>query len=179
MKFSLSQVKQALGEVQTLLHWTFNVSHPPQGLSFPENLQIRVTTTSTPTSEIERTQVELGGFTINYTGKVKKSGEITVTLFEGVDAGVTQFIMNWMQLQWGSSSTDTTGKQSATADSKADITMQLMGPDDTVTQTYTLIGCLGAMGEGAELGQEATAHKPTLKLTYDDYRWGAGESVSM
>lgn len=180
MKYSLGKVKQALGEVQTLLHWNFNVSNPPQGISFPENLAIRVTTTDVPKPERENTVVELGGHTVNYTGKVKKSGQITVTFFEGTDAAVTEFIQTWLQKCWGSDGKDTTGLQALTSAVKADITLTMAGPDDKSTQTYKLIGCLPGLGDsGGQLGQTADAMKPALTLDYDDFHWGKGGSTTI
>lgn len=180
MKFSQAQVKQALGEVQTLLRWTFNITNPPQGLTFPEKLMIRVTTTGLPKAEVERTVVELGGHTINYNGKTKKAGQLTVTFVEGVDASVTEFIYQWMQKQWGSDGKDTTGKQSKTAEVKADIQIQLLDGNDVATQTYNLIGCLPSIGDaGGELGQTADPMKPQLTLDYDDFHFGVGTSVTI
>lgn len=180
MKFSLSQVKQALGEVQTLLHWTFNIANPPKGMNFPEKLMIRVTTTDIPKPERENTAVELGGFNINYVGKVKRSGSITVTFFEGTDGSVTEFIQKWVQACWSSDGKDTAGTQGLTSDVKADITLSLMGPNDKVTQTYKLIGCLPNLGDtGGQLGQTADAMKPQLTLDYDDFHWGLGEATTI
>lgn len=180
MKFSLSQVKQAVGEVQTLLHWTFNITNPPKGLTFPEKLMIRVTTTDIPKAEHERTVVELGGHEINYVGKVKKKGQIAVTFVEGTDAAVTEFFHKWQQQCWGSSASDVTGKQAKTSDLKADIQIQMLGPDDEPTQTYKLVGCLPSFGDvGGQLGQTADASKPQITLDYDTFFFGKGASVQM
>ncbi len=179
-KFSLSQVKQAVGEAQTLLHWSFNITNPPQGLNFPEKLMIRVTTTDLPKAEHERTKVELQGHTINYTGKVKKDGQITVTFIEGTDAAVTEFFKQWEQKMWGSDGRDTTGKQAKTAEVKADIRIQLLGPDDEPTQTLDLIGCLPSFSDtGGQLGQTADPSKPAILFDFDDHHWGKGSSVTI
>jgi hypothetical protein len=122
--------------------------------------------------------LELGGHKINFVGKLNKNGELTWKFFEGTDAAVTEYFMNWAKARWSGDGKDTVGKQSLTKDLKADIQIQLLGPDDEITQTYVLVGCMPKIDPGGELGQTSDAMQPSITFTYDDFHWGKGSSVT-
>ncbi len=179
MKFAINRTKSALAEVQTTLHWEVKIINPSSAVgAMSEDLQIRVTTTGVPEETVEDVQVELQGHKVNYTGKVTKNGEITWVFYEGTDAAVFDYFTQWVNARWSGDGTDTTGKQKLTAETKADLQIQMLGPDDEITQTYTLIGAMPKYSQGSELGQDAEAVKPTITWTYDDFHRGVGSSTS-
>lgn len=179
MKFGVNRTKSALGEVQSTLHWSVLIKKASKVAGeMSEDLQIRVTTTGVPKEVVEDIQVEMQGHKVNYTGKVTKNGEITWTFVEGTDAAVFDYFTKWINGRWSGDGKDTMGKQALTADVKADLEIQLLGPDDEVTQTYTLIGCMPQYDQGAELSQSADAVNPTITWTYDDFHRGVGKSTT-
>lgn len=176
MKFSVNRVKQGLGELQTTLHWAVSIPNPAAVAGeFPEDLEVRVQTTGMPNPDVQSTQIDLGGHTINYNGKVKKAGELTWKAIEGTDSRFTQYMLNWINARWSSDGQDTKGAAQPTADCKADVVIQLLGPDDEVTQTFTLVGVLPKFEMADELGQTADPMSPTITFEYDDYHHQAGD----
>jgi len=171
MKRDYNRVKQALGEVQQTLHWIVTFTASPNVAKCPEDVEIRITTSGLPTPEVNHTAVQLGGFTYNFVGKVNKSGTIDLTFVEGTDAAVMNFVSEWLQAYWDAGSGNTIGKQARTEDLYATVKMDLLSPDDEITQTYELIDCLPALQPGGELGQDSNAMNPVLTLTYNDYHW--------
>lgn len=170
MKFSVNRTKSGLGELQTTLHWIVTIINPAKAVGgFEEDLQIRIQTTGLPTAQEEATQVELQGHVINYVGKTIKNGELTMNFVEGTDAKVISYFTKWAQAKWGGDGKDTTGKQALTQDLKADVMIELLDPSDNVTQTYTLIGAMPRLENGAELGQTADPMNPAVTWVYDDF----------
>jgi len=173
MKYSANKTRSGLGELQTTLHWDVDVSGGPAG-KFDEKLSIRVQTTTLPTATHEYVPVELQGHTVKYIGKTTKAGQIPWTFVEGTDALVTSYFIKWAQKAWGGDGKDTTGKQIKTSEMKADIKMYLRGPDDAITQTYTLIGAMPSIPEGASLAQTADPMNVTINWDYDDFHIETG-----
>jgi hypothetical protein len=171
MKRDYNKVKNALGEVQQTLHWVVTFTQSPSVVKCPENVEIRCSTSGLPAPEVTHTQVALGGFTFNFVGKVNKNGSIDLTFVEGTDAAVMNFVHEWLQAYWDAGQGNTTGKQALTKDLYATVKMDLLGPDDEVTQTYELIDCLPSIQPGGELGQDAAAMNPVLSLAFNDYHW--------
>lgn len=170
MKFGINRTKQGLSELQTTLHWIVTVVNPAAAVgAFEEDLQIRVQSTGLPEAQEESNKVELQGHIINFVGKTTKNGELAMTFVEGTDAKVTSYFTRWAQARWSGDGKDTTGKQALTKDLKADIQIQLLGPDDVVTQTYTLIGAMPRFEKGATLAQTADPMIPTVTMEYDDF----------
>lgn len=175
MKFSVNRTKQALSELQNTLHWAVTIVNPASAIgAFEEDLQIRVQTSAVPEATEETSKVELQGHIINYVGKTTKNGELPWTFVEGTDAKVTAYFTRWANARWNGDGSDTTGKQALTAALKADIKIELMGPNDVVTQTYTLIGAMPRFEKGAQLGQTADPMAPTITWEYDDFHFSGG-----
>lgn len=175
MKFSVNKVKQGLGELQTTLHWAVSMINSPTAVGdFGENLQMRVQTAALPEPQADMNKVELQGHVINFPGKTTKNGQISMTIVEGTDAAATAYFTKWAQARWQGDGSDTTGKQALTADLKGDLKLELMGPDDTVTQTYKLIGCIASMNANGNLGQSADPLVPSITIEYDDFHIDAG-----
>lgn len=175
MKFSLNRVKQGLGEVQNLKNWAFSIPNPAAVAGeFPEDLEVRVQSVGIPTAEFENLQVSLGGHPINYNGKVTKAGSITLTAVEGTDARFSSYMYNWISNRWTGDGKDTQGSSAPTADCKADVQIALLGPDDAVTQTFTLVGCLASFDGSADAGQDSGEYAPTVTLDYDDFHVDTG-----
>ena len=179
MKFGINRTKQALGEVQSTLHWIVNIKNPAEAVGeMSEDLQIRVTTSGIPKETVEDIQVEMQGHKVNYTGKVTKNGEISWTFVEGTDAAVMEYFTTWVNARWSGDGSDTVGKQRLTKEIKADLELKLLGPDDEVTQTFTIIGAMPQYDQGSELGQSADAINPSITWTYDDFHRGKGDSTT-
>ena len=120
-----------------------SIANPAPAIgALPENLQIRCQSTTLPQAQEETNKVELQGHVINYVGKTTKNGEIPMVFVEGTDALAIGYFTKWQQARWSGDGKDTTGVQRLTKDLKADIKIELMGPDDVVTQTYMLIGAM-------------------------------------
>jgi hypothetical protein len=179
MKFSINEVKAALAEVQTSLRWSVNIPNPPASAGvFDQTLQIRIQTASVPEHTEELTQVELGGFLVNYTGKTTKNGEITLGFVEGTDAKVIEFFTRLSNARWSGDGTDTRGVQTVpTNELKCDLVMNLLAPDDSVTQSYTLVGCLFNMQKGINFGQTADIVLPQVNVSYDDFHITVGSTT--
>lgn len=170
MKFSVNQVKQGLGELQTTLHWGVAITSPAAVVGeFPEDLEVRVQTTAMPEADVQTTKIELGGHTINFNGKTIKAGELPWKFIEGTDAAVISYFTQWANARWGGDGSDTTGKSALTAECKADVVIQLMNPQDEVVQTYKLIGALPKIATSDELGQTADPLSPIVTWEYDDF----------
>lgn len=179
MKFSANRVKQALGEVQSTLHWAVEISSPATAVgAISEDLIIRVTTSGVPKEVTEDIQVEIGGHKINYQGKVTKNGEISWNFIDGTDAGVFEYFTKWINARWSGDGSDTQGVQKPTAEIKADLKISLLGPDDKVTRTYELIGCMPKFDDAAELGQTADIVNGVITWSYDDFHRGVGGSTT-
>jgi len=175
MQFNYNKVKNNLGEVQQTLHWYVTFSKHIDD----EKIQTRVTTASTPVAEITHTQVAVGGFTLNYPGKVNKNGTITVTIVEGTDALVLEKLNKWAQEYWSTlGGNDTKGTQKKADYLYFDTTMSLLGPDDVVTQTYLLKDCMLSFDNGGDFGQDAEAMSPSVTIAYNDFHWGKGGSTT-
>lgn len=170
MKFSVNKVKSALGELQTTLHWIMTITNPASAVGpMPENIQIRCQSTALPEAQEETNKVELGGHIINMVAKTTKNGEIAMVFVEGTDAGVTTYFTKWRAARWSGDGKDTQGTQKLTAELKADIKIELLGPDDKVTQTYNLIGAMPRFETGANLSQQADPFSPNVTFEYDDF----------
>lgn len=175
MKFGVNRTKQALGELQTTLHWLVTIVSPAAAVgAMEEDLQIRIQSSGLPEATEETNKVELQGHIINYVGKTTKNGELPITFVEGTDAKVTGYFTKWAQARWSGDGSDTTGVQKLTKDLKADVKIELLGPDDVVTQTYTLVGCMPRFEKGATLAQTADPMIPTVTFEYDDFHTNAG-----
>lgn len=170
MKYSINQTKAALAELQTTLHWAMTMIKAPAAVgAMPENVVIRCSSSGVPEVQSQANQVELQGHTINYVGKTTKAGQITLTFVEGIDAAVTNYFLSLEQAKWSGDGSDTYGVQKLTNDLKFDIRLELMSPDDKVTQTYDLIGCMIEWTHGMNLSQNADPVNPTVNLSYDDF----------
>lgn len=79
---SLSELRALFREPQLLHKWTIEVPTWPSAAS-PANPDVLflITTSSLPEAEVENSQVELGGFKMNFNGKESRNGEIEWTFF--------------------------------------------------------------------------------------------------
>jgi len=176
MKISANNTRSGLAELQTSLHWYVEVSNGPVGdIGSGNELQVRVQTATLPTAEHEYVPVELQGHTVKFLGKTTKAGQLTWSFVEGTDAKVTAYFMKWAQSAWAGDGSDTQGTQISTQDMKSDIKMYLLGPDDKVTQTYTLVGAMPSIPAGVDLTQTADPVNVEITWDYDDFHITAGD----
>lgn len=179
MKFSINQAKTGLGELQTSLHWHVSIVNPSTAAGpMDENLEIRVQTSTIPRQETTTTKVELQGHTLNFTGKTTTNGEIALRFLESTDGAVIDYFSKWVAKRWESDGTDVTGKQELTADVKADLKLDLLGPDDEVTRSYTLIGCMPRVNSENTMGQEAEAWIEEIVVEYDSHHMSVAGEIS-
>ncbi len=170
MKFTLNQVKSALGEVQKTMNWAFEVAKAPAaGGPLDPSLLIRVQTTELPTPQIQHTLIQLGGHSFNNTGKVTKSGQIQITFIEGTDARVTSYFTNLTSKYWTGDGNDTQGNQAPTADLKGDYVITLLDGQNKTTQRYKLVGVLCTPSFAGQLGQDAQELQRSVTLDFDDF----------
>jgi hypothetical protein len=176
MKYSVNQVKSALGEAQTTLHWWVAFIKPPVAVGAPPaNVEIRIQTSGVPEAQEETNKIELGGHVINQPGKTVKNGEITIQLVEGTDAEVVSYFIKLAKARWSGDGKDTQGVQRLSADLKFDLSITMCGPDDKATQKYTLVGCMARMAAGINLGQTAETVIPSVTIEYDDFHLDTGK----
>lgn len=179
MRFSLNQIKSGLGEVQTLLKWAVTIPNPAAVAGdFPESLQVRVQTAGIPVAEVINTEIELGGHAFNANGQVKKKGTVQWKFVEGTDAKVIEYFTNWINGRWSGDGVDTQGVSATTADCKADLLMELLGPDDATTASYDMVGSLPRISEVGEGGQAPDPLSPIIEFDFDDFHTHAGEANS-
>jgi len=171
MKISYSKARKAVGEVQTLYRWQIRFVTKPKGINIPEDIEIRAISTQAPKATPNHIQVKVAGHTLNFAGKMEKSGSIPLQLVDGTDAGVEDVFMQWYNAYWSGDGKDTTGKQAKTEDLKADIDLIMLDGDDNPTKTYHLIGCLPDFDPVAQLGQDSAVQNPSVTFTYDDYHY--------
>ena len=171
MKYNYNQVRDALGELQQTNKWIITFLKSPKVVDIPEAMDIKCTGSGLPAAEVTHTNVQVNNMSYNYVGKVNKAGTLTFTFPEDTDATVTSAIFKWMDAYWSGDTSNTNAKQSFTKDLQAQVRLQLLAPDDTVTQTYDLVDCLPQYEAGGELGQDAGGLMPTLTLSYNDWHW--------
>lgn len=158
-----------MGEVQKTLNWNLRVSKSPAVVSFDTTTFMRVQTTEIPTPQVQNLPVQLGGHTINSTGKVTKAGQISAQLVEGTDAKVTTDIVKYLKQYWTGDGTDTQGNQAPTNDLKGDYIIDLLDGQNKVTQSFKLVGCLLVPSTAGQLGQEAQELGRMITFEYDDF----------
>lgn len=176
MKYSFNQTAAALTELQTTLHWALTMIKAPSAIgAMPENVIIRCTSAAPPEVEsADFPQADIQGHSLKFVGKTTKTGSIQLQFYEGTDAAVTNYWLSYEKAKWAGDGSDTTGVQNLTETLKFDLRLELMGPNDVVTQTYDLIHCLGAYTHGIQLGQTADPVQPTLQVDFDDYHVHTG-----
>lgn len=175
MKYSVNETKEALGELQTTLRWKFSWIKAPAAVTAPDkSLMIRVQSSGVPQATEETNKVELQGHVINFPAKTTKNGEIPLTLVEGTDAKVAGYFYQLCAARWSGDGNDTKGVQAPTADLKGDGLLELLGPNDQVTQSFKMIGAMCRFEHGMSLAQTADPVVNSVMLEYDDFHVNAG-----
>jgi len=179
MKYSYKTVKQGLGEVQTTYRWNFSFIKPATAVGeFSQDLQVRVQSTALPSPEYEDIQVELFKHKLNFNGDVNGSGELDITLVEGADQKVLEYFLKWVNARSeGDGKNDKTKKAHHTAELQAEIEMELLDQDDTVTATCKLVGVLAKPTIGGELGQDVGARTISVNLSFEQHFWNTKNGV--
>ena len=174
MKYDYNKIKGALKEAQQTHHWVLTFTKGDL-----TGLSMLVQSAGVPNAEVAHTQVQLGGHTFNFAGKVTKSGTISVTMVENTDADVTKKLMTFYEKYFsgfkGDAKTSTQGQQHYAKDLQIQIKLDLLDGMDEIKQTWYLEDCLFTYEPGAELGQDAAAMLPALTITYNDFHWEAGK----
>lgn len=169
MKYSVNQVKAALGEVQNLLNWEVRMRKaPPAGGAFDPNLAIRIQTAEMPTPTTVHNKLQLGGHEINFRGKTTKAGTTTLMFAEGTDAKVLTYFLRLAQAYWGGDGNDTTGNSVETEQLKGDLEMVLLDGENATTTTLKLTGCLFTIDTSGSLGQESQSLIRSVTCEWDD-----------
>lgn len=177
MHYSLNRTTQALGELQTTLHWKLTIIKPANAVGdLPEDVEIRCTSATVPESVEELNKLQIAGHTINYVGKTSKNGQITLTFTDGTDTAATDYFTKWSAARWQGDGADTTGVQTLTQDLKADIRLDMMDPQDKVTQSYTLIGSITSLVRNINLSQTADPLAMSVNVEYDDFHYESAVS---
>jgi hypothetical protein len=173
MKFSYKNVKNGLGEVQTTYRWWLYVVTPPKAVGdFPQNLQVRVQSTSLPSPEIEDVQVELFKHKLNFNGDVNGAGELDITLIEGEDQGVLEHFLKWINARSsGDGSSDKKKVGHKTSDLQGEVVMELLDQEDNMTASIKLVGVMFKPNIGGELGNDVGARTLTATLSFEQQFW--------
>lgn len=167
--FSYNQVKKGLGEVQANHKWIIRIPTPAKVAgAFPEELQIRATSTSIPgRGSAEPIIVKLHNHTVKYNKGVDLSGTWTCTFTEGTDQKVQEYFNQWINARFETGAGDATGKSTDSVNLKAEIFIDLLAPDDSVTATYQMVGAMVQPLESSDLGQDGEAVAPSYTFDYD------------
>lgn len=165
MKYSITDIKSVIPEIQTGLHWYITFLTSPSVVAIPDTMAMRATEAEVPKTMHEPVKVNISGHTIHYIGKVSRAGEVTIKLQESMNNEVNLLLYTWYEATW----TNGQGVQNITPDLKCDMEIILCSPDDKITRKYKLEGCLLDFTSNISLDQEANAETVTLKVTYDNY----------
>jgi hypothetical protein len=172
---TLPALRSMFKEPQLLHKWQIEVPSWPKAVT-PSNPDILffVTTSGLPKEDITDAEVELGGFKFSFNGKTNRNGEIDWTFFENIDQTISQFFLvdypNARQNYTSSSNIDISSRNEADL-IVPDILMHLYDASGTkITTTYHLVNAKFKTNDfGGELGQEATAQKPSINVQYDAF----------
>jgi hypothetical protein len=137
-----------------------------------------------PEDEAETVNVEVGGFTFKYYGKIKKDGDITFAAFEDAEGKVGDLAREIKRI-WGKGVTASGKPDEATLisddkyiDSSGDvrfkITVQLADNAGNVTKQWIFYDATGKVNGEGELGQEADSFKYNFTFSYTMYEEGKG-----
>ena len=166
MKWSQSDIKGGLKEVQTTYQWYVEISKPAEAVGgMDKSLQVRVQTTGTPKPNTETTNVELGGYNTKYNGKTTYDGELPWNFVEGTDQKVIEYFSKWVAKRQNPDK----GTQEETAKLKANLKLHLLGTNDEVVRTYELIGALPKIDSGNEMGQGADVWMENITWEFDSH----------
>jgi len=173
MKFGYDKVKGAVTAPQNTLHWMMTFTSPPAGLNFGENMSILCDTATTPNPEVEHLQIQLQGQTLNFPGRINRSGTITLTFIQPEkDQEAIDLIYQWLNIYWENAGQMQGNTLKAPKELYATVKLSLYDATGQVeTRAFELIDCLPQLENGAELGQEAAAMKPQLTLTYNNFHY--------
>lgn len=175
MKYALDTIKSEITEVQTGLHWYVEFGDF-LGIQNATTMAYYVTEVSPlPTENLEHIKLDVGGHTINYVGKLSRSGTTSFTLSESTKGTVTKFLHEYNENYW----TNGKGVQKLTNDMKRDVIITCCDPADNITKSFKLLGCLLKISSKLTLGQEANLETIEVEVTYDNFERTIGGSSSI
>jgi len=174
---SLSELRALVKEPQLMHKWTIEIPTWPSAVQ-PSNPDIlfMITAASMPEIEYENVTVELGTFKMTHNANENRNGSTTWTFFDNTDSDIIEyFFINYANKRKNHSNDNTITPQSAKSSELIAplVIMNLMAADGkTVTKQAKLVNCLFQPNDfGGELGQEASAQKPTVAVTFDSFFW--------
>jgi len=138
------------------------------------DLAIRCKSANIPVKTQEVLEEQLHGHIIKRPGKAIVAGELTLTFVEDVDSTVSKAFREWEKLLWSEDGGEYKGQQTTYSDVKCTISLELLGPDDKVNQTFTLDDCyLASFDPGGEFGGDG-AMNPVATISYQSFTWKEG-----
>lgn len=179
MHVSMNDTVDAIGQTQSLLRWRINIVSPASAVGAPpKDWEIMCTSSGTPQSEMEVTQLKLNGHTINTDAKVTKNGSLPMTLAEDEEHRIQKFLVKWHNTLWSGDGSDTQGKRKKVKEVKAHVVISQLDGQDVVTYQYKLIGAFPKPVSSSTLGQDAEDQMREFEWVYDDYHEGAKGSFT-
>lgn len=169
MRYNLESVN-AIGDLQQMYRWSMTFTSGPAS-SAAGDLAIRCKSANMPVKTQEVLEESLHGHIIKRPGKTTVAGEITFTFVEDITGTITKTFRDWEEKLWASDSGAYGGKQELAEQVRSNITIELLGPDDAVTQTFELKDAyLSSFEPGGEFGGDG-AMNPVATLSYQSFTW--------
>jgi hypothetical protein len=181
--------RKNIGVVQTTHNWIVEVSVEKGKLTKLKDAAIEFRTEALegcpPGVEAENVEVNVGGFTFTYYGKVKKNGELSFSAYEDVTGKVGALAREIQRLYAqgiGASGKVNDATMIASSDyykSDSDvrfkITVKLADNAGNVTKQWIFYDAVGKAEPEGELGQEAGTFKYKFTFTYSMYEEGQAD----
>lgn len=172
---TLQRIRSAIDEIQYLNRWrvtvpTWPVAAQPDN---PDTFLMLVTNVTKPTIEDQKTEVKVCGLTLNFNGRIERSGDIDLTFVENVGNDVKNYWRQYMSArQVAESSANISSNASRTADIlfPSILLEQLDTDDESVLDTIELVNVIATLTNlGGDFGQDAEASAPEINLAFDSW----------
>lgn len=162
-KPTIEQIR-AVGDLAVRYNWQLRFSKLPSGTGMSaEEIDIRCLSTKLPSSGNGNVQVNNRGAVHNQPGQGTYGETLPLTLYEGVDLKVANFLKNWRELCWQTG----TGYQAPMAQREAEILLFLLNLQNQPIRQYKLIGCYLEANDPGSLDNSNDVIQHSVTLRYD------------
>jgi len=184
-----SEFRNKIGVVQTTQNWIIEVQDESGKVSELKNAHIEFRVSEIegcpPNPEAEDVEIEVGGFTFPYYGKIKKNGEIEFTAYEDVTGAVGKLYRAIQRIR-AQGNNDSSKPNDATmiaaskyytnnSDVRFKVTVKLADNAGNVTRTWTFFDSIAKVEAEGELGQEAGTLKYKFTFVYSMFTEDGGD----
>lgn len=160
---------RGLGMHASYYNWGLQFISIPSAISgfTSSDLNLRAVSFAAPTRSQQSTEIALRGHKAYQHGIMDYQGPLELILHETVDSKVTNFIEQWMDLQW----TPIGGAQVPKSLNQAVILLTLLDSEDKARKYYTIIGAWPTtFDHGGTYGADSSdTVKISVSFQYDYY----------